>query len=248
MWAKATADGQWKRVAYAGADKSEETHQPLFCNAELDPQSEKYSAEGVDDVADLGYLHEAAILANAGIRFSAQLPYWYGGAKNICVAVNPYQWLNHLYEEEVAMSYFKSEREGAPHCFATSAAAYCNLFTRGEKDQSILVSGESGAGKTETAKIVMNHLSLISGNGTPIVQKVLESNPILESFGNAATMRNDNSSRFGKFTRLEFNRQGKLVGATIQTYLLEKNRVTRQAPGERGFTYFTSLPLCSVRF
>ena len=107
-----------------------------------------------------------------------------------CV-VNPYQWLKPPLRRR-GCDELLYEREGAPHCFATSAAAYCNLFTRGEKDQSILVS-ESGAGKTETAKIVMNHLSLISGNGTPIVQKVLESNPILESFGNAATMRNDNS-------------------------------------------------------
>ena len=225
----------WKRIDYENS--SGPGNEPLFCNAELSGET-----KGVPDVAALGYLHEPAILANAKARFFFELPYWYCGSKNICVAVNPYKWLTHLYTDDVARSYFSDETDSLPpHCFATSAAAYSNLFARSQRDQSILVSGESGAGKTETAKIVMNHLSLISGDGTPVVKRVLESNPILESFGNAATLRNDNSSRFGKFTRLEFSRRGKLVGATIQTYLLEKNRVTMQASGERGFHIFYQL-------
>lgn len=127
-----------------------------------------------------------------------------------------------------------------PHPFALSATSYTDM-KRTQVDQSILVSGESGAGKTETVKIMMNHLASISGGGdrgTLVINQVLKSNPLLESFGNAKTKRNDNSSRFGKFAQLQFDSVGSLVGARLETYLLEKSRVVGQTYGERNYHIF----------
>lgn len=127
-----------------------------------------------------------------------------------------------------------------PHPFALSATSYTDM-KRTQDDQSILVSGESGAGKTETVKIMMNHLASISGGGergTLVIDQVLKSNPLLESFGNAKTKRNDNSSRFGKFAQLQFDPLGSLVGARCETYLLEKSRVVGQTNGERNYHIF----------
>ena len=123
-----------------------------------------------------------------------------------------------------------------PHVYATSASAYnVGLVKRG-RNQSILVSGESGAGKTETVKILMNHLaSIASRGGEETIDKLLEANPLLESFGNAKTARNDNSSRFGKFSQLQFDARNNLVGSRCITYLLEKSRVVSQSPLERNY-------------
>ena len=125
-----------------------------------------------------------------------------------------------------------------------SAASYRGLAGAAGADQSILVSGESGAGKTETVKILMAHLASIGGvkaAESPTIRKVVECNPLLESFGNAKTVRNDNSSRFGKFTQLQFDLDGgltRLVGSRCETYLLEKSRVVGQSPGERNYHVF----------
>ena len=195
---------------------------------------------GVDDMCALNYLHEASIMENLRIRFRTQLPYTYTG--DICIAVNPYTWLN-IYTDELKERYKERLRhELIPHVYATSAAAY-----RGLRDfsynQSILVSGESGAGKTETVKILMNHIALISGKkDATIIDKVLKANPLLESFGNAKTARNDNSSRFGKFTMLQFDEQSVLSGSRCLTYLLEKSRVIFQSSElERNFHIFHQL-------
>ena len=111
-----------------------------------------------------------------------------------------------------------------------------------KKNQSILVTGESGSGKTETVKILMSHLSCINKrdneNGTDVVNKILDSNPLLESFGNSKTVRNDNSSRFGKYTQLQFNGEGVLVGSFMGVYLLEKSRVCGVGGEERGYHFF----------
>lgn len=200
-------------------------------------QNENLGEFGIDDMIALNYLHEAAILYNVKKRFLKRLPYTYTG--DICIAVNPYQWLPELYAEDIHNQYLtKSRDELPPHVYATSVASY-NDMKRNETNQSILVSGESGAGKTETTKILMNHLASIAGglNDTTI-KKIIEVNPLLESFGNAKTVRNDNSSRFGKFTQLQFDQVGILVGAKCRTYLLEKTRVIHHEAPERNYHIF----------
>lgn len=206
---------------------------------------------GVEDMCDLGFLHEASILNNLQRRFENKLPYTRSG--DICIAVNPYQWLD-IYTQSSMQSYSKKLRhELPPHVFATSAEAYRGLRDR-NRNQSILVSGESGAGKTETVKIMLNMLAHVAtpasagaSSETPsssIVQKIISANPLLESFGNAKTARNDNSSRFGKFTELQFERSSSapLVGSKCTTYLLEKSRVVIQNDlHERNYHVFYQL-------
>ena len=172
-------------------------------------------------------------------RYFARRPYTYTG-EGICVAVNPYVWLPDLYARGLRAKYAAREKGLAAHVYAISAAAYAGVGAG--RDQSVLVSGESGAGKTETVKIMMKHLA---AGESAVVDSVLESQPLLESFGNAKTSRNDNSSRFGKFTRLQFDvkKPGAppLVGSNCRTYLLEKSRVVQQAPGERSYHCFYGL-------
>jgi myosin-5 len=187
---------------------------------------------------------------------------------DIIIAVNPFQWFKELYTEKVRNRYSRvlvwENLEGdprstvEPHVYETSALAYKGLAFDGG-DQSVLVSGESGAGKTETVKIAMNHIASCqqgphpsASNMSPVVQRVLESNPLLEAFGNAKTVRNDNSSRFGKYIQLQFDLGDKgqrqfrsrdkatcvLAGSKCEAYLLEKNRVTTHEPEERTFHIF----------
>nr|CCA19817.1 myosinlike protein putative [Albugo laibachii Nc14] len=203
---------------------------------------------GCNDMIDLNYLHEPAILYNLRQRFLSRLPYTYTGP--ICIAVNPYTWLD-VYSLKNQMLYFEKDRnELPPHVYAVSAASYqhMRLFSQ---DQSILVSGESGAGKTETTKILMSHLAAAGPSFTQvkegasdtqtIVQCVLQANPLMESFGNAKTSRNDNSSRFGKYSELQFNAIGQLIGAQSRTYLLEKSRVSIHGKDERKYHIFYQL-------
>jgi myosin-5 len=210
---------------------------------------------------------QAAILYNLKDRHGKGLPYTRTG--DIIIAVNPFQWFTEIYTEKVRNRYAKvlvwENAEGGgdprasvePHVYETSALTYKGLAFD-DIDQSILVSGESGAGKTETVKICMNHIaSCQQGPGaksemSPVVQRVLDSNPLLEAFGNAKTTRNDNSSRFGKYIQLQFDMgsaqdrkfRGKdkatcvLAGSKADAYLLEKNRVTQHAPDERTFHIF----------
>lgn len=203
-------------------------------------QNENTGEFGIEDMITLNYLHEAAILFNIKKRFLKKLPYTYTG--DICIAVNPYQWLPELYEEGQHLRYLNQPKEELPpHVYATSVASYDNM-RRTERNQSILVSGESGAGKTETTKILMNHLATIAGGLNNVtIKKIIEVNPLLESFGNAKTVRNDNSSRFGKFTQLQFDKQGTLVGAKCRTYLLEKIRVIHHDSPERNYHIFYQL-------
>ncbi|CEG36782.1 myosin-like protein [Plasmopara halstedii] len=203
-------------------------------------QNENVGREGIEDMITLNYLHEAAILYNVKKRFLCELPYTYTG--DICIAVNPYKWLPDLYAEKQHLRYLNQPKEELPpHVYATSVAAYDNM-RRSEKNQSILVSGESGAGKTETTKILMNHLATIAGGlNNSTIKKIIEVNPLLESFGNAKTVRNDNSSRFGKFTQLQFDENGTLVGAKCRTYLLEKTRVIHHEAPERNYHIFYQL-------
>ncbi|KAF1315141.1 Myosin-like protein, partial [Globisporangium splendens] len=194
---------------------------------------------GFEDMITIDHLHEASILHNLRRRFFRKLPYTYTG--KICIAVNPYQWLN-LYDKSIMERFSDGKRdEKPPHVYAVSMEAFFNMRTKKE-DQSILVSGESGAGKTETTKIVMSHLAALASNSnSKVIQQIIKANPLLESFGNAKTVRNDNSSRFGKFTELQFTQDAMLIGARSRTYLLEKSRVTTQADGERNFHIFYQL-------
>ncbi|OQR94668.1 myosin [Thraustotheca clavata] len=194
----------------------------------------------VEDMITLNYLHEAAILYNVKCRFLAQMPYTYTG--DICIAVNPYQWLPQLYTDQQHLRYLELPRtQLPPHVYATSIAAYKGMQQNG-RNQSILVSGESGAGKTETTKILMNHIAAIAGGlNDSTIEKIIHVSPLLESFGNAKTLRNDNSSRFGKFTQLQFDAKGTLVGAKCNTYLLEKTRVVYHEDPERNYHIFYQL-------
>jgi len=223
------------------------------------------------DMVELPFLHEAAILYNLKQRHLEDFPYTRTG--DIIIAVNPFQWFTSIYTEKVRANYANKivweDHEGdprklvEPHVYEISALSYKGLCFGGE-DQSILVSGESGAGKTETVKIAMNHIAsvqrgLTSGSGEsfsdPIVDRVMESGPLLEAFGNAKTRRNDNSSRFGKYTQLQFD-QGdksmnqfadrssvscKLAGSKCDVYLLEKNRITVHDSAERTYHVFYQL-------
>ncbi|XP_032932478.1 myosin-3-like isoform X2 [Catharus ustulatus] len=198
----------------------------------------------VEDVAMLTHLHEPAVLYNLKDRYSSWMIYTYSGL--FCVTVNPYKWLP-VYNPEVVLAYRgKKRQEAPPHIFSISDNAYQFMLTDRE-NQSILITGESGAGKTVNTKRVIQYYATIAASGDPATTKesqsmlkdqILSANPLLEAFGNAKTVRNDNSSRFGKFIRIHFGTSGKLASGDIETYLLEKSRVTFQLKAERSYHIF----------
>ncbi|XP_071689414.1 myosin-6-like isoform X2 [Rutidosis leptorrhynchoides] len=198
---------------------------------------------GVDDMTKLAYLHEPGVLANLRSRYDINEIYTYTGS--ILIAVNPFTRLPHLYDSHM-MAQYKGAAFGelSPHPFAVADAAYRVMINEGIS-QSILVSGESGAGKTESTKQLMRYLAYMGGrastDGRSVEQKVLESNPVLEAFGNAKTVRNNNSSRFGKFVEIQFDQKGRISGAAIRTYLLEQSRVCQLSDPERNYHCFYML-------
>ncbi|XP_048482955.1 myosin heavy chain, non-muscle isoform X3 [Plutella xylostella] len=205
----------------------------------------------VEDMAELTCLNEASVLHNIKDRYYSGLIYTYSGL--FCVVVNPYKKLP-IYTEKIMERYKGIKRhEVPPHVFAITDTAYRSML-QDREDQSILCTGESGAGKTENTKKVIQYLAYVaaskpkgSAGPTPALiigeleQQLLQANPILEAFGNAKTVKNDNSSRFGKFIRINFDASGYIAGANIETYLLEKSRAIRQAKDERTFHIFYQL-------
>ncbi len=201
-----------------------------------------------DDMAELTHLNEASVVHNLHMRYQADLIYTYSGL--FLVAINPYCPLPIYNNEYINMYKGRSREDTKPHIFAMADEAFRNLVDEGE-NQSILVTGESGAGKTENTKKVIQYLAAVAFSESPVKNKIqqqsnlsaqiLRANPILEAFGNAQTVRNNNSSRFGKFIRIEFTRTGTIAGAFIDWYLLEKSRVVRLSAQERNYHIFYQL-------
>merc|ERR1712001_159419 len=201
--------------------------------------------EKCEDMASLTFLNDASVFWNLKVRFCAKLIYTYSGL--FCIVVNPYKRYP-IYTGTVVKMYLgKRRNEVPPHLWAITETAYRNMLTN-SKDQAMLITGESGAGKTENTKKVISYLAAVAAPKKAAVTKkvsledqIVATNPILESYGNAKTSRNDNSSRFGKFIRIHFTTSGKLCGCDIESYLLEKSRITQQQEVERSYHIFYQL-------
>merc|ERR1711976_309023 len=197
-----------------------------------------------EDMAGLTYLNDACVLWNSVVRYKNELIYTYSGL--FCIAINPYKRFP-IYTQRAMEIYMGLRRqECPPHIFGVAEGSYQGMMNAG-KNQSILITGESGAGKTENTKKVISYFASIGATGKKkegeagLEDKIVQTNPVLEAWGNAKTVRNDNSSRFGKFIRIWFNAGGKLSGADMVIYLLEKSRLTFQAELERCYHSFYNI-------
>nr|CAD7196596.1 unnamed protein product [Timema douglasi] len=195
--------------------------------------------QGIEDMIQLSDLNEASLLWNLKIRYDKELIYTYTGS--ILVAVNPYKMFD-IYGLDMVKKY-EGQILGTlpPHLFAVGSAAYSHLSKEGAtpvENQVVVISGESGSGKTESTKLVMQYLAAVNKSSSNVItEQILEASPLLESFGNAKTVRNDNSSRFGKYLEVHF-KEGVILGAKVTEYLLEKSRIVTQAPEERNYHVF----------
>ncbi|KAF9079944.1 Myosin type-2 heavy chain 1, partial [Mortierella sp. AD031] len=217
-------------------------------NANLPPMRNPPLLEGTEDLTNLSYLNEPAVLSNIKTRYSHCNIYTYSGI--VLIAANPFARVN-LYTQDIIQAYSGRRRgELEPHLFAIAEDAY-RCMIRDERNQTIVVSGESGAGKTVSAKFIMRYFATAddSERGTDssktgmseTEEQILATNPIMEAFGNAKTTRNDNSSRFGKFTEIQFDKERNIIGAKIRTYLLERSRLVYQPELERNYHIFYQL-------
>ncbi|KAL7001573.1 Myosin-1, partial [Sarracenia purpurea var. burkii] len=233
-------DGNWelgKILSTSGTESviSLSEGKVLKVNSDSLLQANPDILDGVDDLMQLSYLNEPSVLYNLQYRYNRDVIYTKAGP--VLVAVNPFKRVP-LYGNNYIEAYKRRSIE-SPHVYAITDTAIREMI-RDEVNQCIIISGESGAGKTETAKIAMQYLAALGG-GSGIEYEILKTNPILEAFGNAKTSRNDNSSRFGKLIEIHFSETGKISGAKIQTFLLEKSRVVQCAEGERSYHIFYQL-------
>jgi len=197
-----------------------------------------------DDMSGLTYLNDACVLWNSVVRYKNELIYTYSGL--FCIAINPYKRFPIYTQRSMEIYIGKRRSECPPHIFGVAEGSYQGMMNL-QKNQSILITGESGAGKTENTKKVISYFASIGATGKKkegeigLEDKIVNTNPVLEAWGNAKTVRNDNSSRFGKFIRIWFNAAGKLSGADMVIYLLEKSRLTFQAELERCYHSFYNI-------
>ncbi|KAG7465829.1 hypothetical protein MATL_G00157870 [Megalops atlanticus] len=245
VWAPHPTDGfQLGTIVDIGADSL--TIEPLNQRGKtfLAPINQVFPAEDdvnkhVEDNCSLMYLNEATLLNNVRVRYSKDKIYTF--VANILIAVNPYYDIPKLYSPETIKSYQgRSLGTLPPHVYAIADKAYRDMKVL-KMSQSIIVSGESGAGKTENTKFVLRYLTTSYGTGQDIDERIVEANPLLEAFGNAKTVRNNNSSRFGKFVEIHFNEKNAVVGGFVSHYLLEKSRICVQGAEERNYHIFYRL-------
>ncbi|XP_072554883.1 myosin VIb isoform X4 [Paramormyrops kingsleyae] len=245
VWAPHPTEGfQLGVIVDIGADTL--TIEPLNQKGKtlLAPISQVFPAEDdvnkhVEDNCSLMYLNEATLLNNIRVRYSKDKIYTF--VANILIAVNPYYDIPKLYSAETIKQYQgKSLGTLPPHVYAVADKAYRDMKVL-KLSQSIIVSGESGAGKTENTKFVLRYLTTSYGTGQDIDERIVEANPLLEAFGNAKTVRNNNSSRFGKFVEIHFNEKNTVVGGFVSHYLLEKSRICMQSKEERNYHIFYRL-------
>ncbi|XP_053191373.1 myosin VIb isoform X4 [Scomber japonicus] len=245
VWAPHPTDGfQLGMIVDIGSDTL--TIEPLNQKGKtfFAPMSQVFPAEDdvnkhVDDNCSLMYLNEATLLNNVRVRYNKDHIYTY--VANILIAVNPYCDIPKLYGPDAIKSYRgKSLGTLPPHVYAIADKAYRDMKVL-KMSQSIIVSGESGAGKTENTKFVLRYLTTTYGSGQDIDERIVEANPLLEAFGNAKTVRNNNSSRFGKFVEIHFNEKNAVVGGFVSHYLLEKSRICMQSNDERNYHIFYRL-------
>ncbi|XP_016093062.1 unconventional myosin-VI [Sinocyclocheilus grahami] len=245
VWAPHPTDGfQLGRIIDISADSL--TIEPLNQRGKnfQAPVNQVFPAEDdvnkhVEDNCSLMYLNEATLLNNVRVRYSKDKIYTF--VANILIAVNPYFEIPKLYSPETIKQYHgRSLGTLPPHVYAIADKAYRDMKVL-KMSQSIIVSGESGAGKTENTKFVLRYLTTSYGTGQDIDERIVEANPLLEAFGNAKTVRNNNSSRFGKFVEIHFNEKNAVVGGFVSHYLLEKSRICTQGQEERNYHIFYRL-------
>ncbi|KAI1902891.1 hypothetical protein AGOR_G00020980 [Albula goreensis] len=242
---------QQKGNGFGSKTKTEPHRQSLNDSLEGDVRAfliDEETLHTYDDLTKVNPVTPTTVLKCLQARYRVKVFYTHAGCT--LVALNPFQPIPHLYSLDVMKEYHfaPQPQEFKPHIFIVAEEAYRNVQGQVEPtDQSLVVSGESGAGKTWTSRCLMKYYATVAASSSSpkcqdtierIEKRVLDSNPIMEAFGNACTLRNNNSSRFGKYIQLQLNRSQLLVGASVQTYLLEKTRVACQAANERNFHIF----------
>ncbi|MES1917203.1 MAG: hypothetical protein MHM6MM_008954, partial [Cercozoa sp. M6MM] len=236
--------GEDARYWYGQDEEGEALQAKKKEHPQLDQMKWSSIQEGkaVSDMVRLDEMTAPLILWNLRTRF--QQKHIYTNVGTICIAINPFEWLDGLYGADVMSRYqakLRDYKEMPPHVYIIADNAYKGMTFKNGRSQSIVISGESGAGKTEATKQCLAYINHVAGAIGNVSQKVLQSNPILEAFGNAKTIRNNNSSRFGKYVEMFFTHEYHLCGGRTTNYLLEKVRVVHQAPGERNFHIFYQL-------